>query len=143
MSERKYYCICDSNCKFETMTKEQIIAAIAEATGNAPTSIDNSFITKVKESNTGGNVSFWIGTEAQYNAIAAAVDSTPFIARIDANGRLYVCKDDSVLSTLQQTVAKHESKGVFTNKPWILTSEQYGDQLPAAGTKGRIFFKKV
>ena len=28
---RKYYCICESNCKFETMTKEQILAAIAQA----------------------------------------------------------------------------------------------------------------
>ena len=32
MSGRKYFCLCEANCKFETMSKEQIIAALAEAT---------------------------------------------------------------------------------------------------------------
>lgn len=70
MSERKYYCYCDANCKFETMTKEQILAAIAQAveTGGIH-DVDAGFITKVKEENTGGYVSFWVGTTAQYNAI--------------------------------------------------------------------------
>lgn len=49
--ERRYYVICEYNCKFESMTKEQIIAAIEEATGNVPTHIDDAFITKLKEIN--------------------------------------------------------------------------------------------
>ncbi len=70
MSERKYYCTCDSNCKFETMTKEQILAAIAQAveTGSVG-DCDTGFITKVKEQNAGGSVTFWVGTQAQYNAL--------------------------------------------------------------------------
>lgn len=72
MSGRKYYCFCDSNCKFETMTKEQILAAIAEAAENGLNfDSDAAFISKVKESNAGGMVTFWRGTQAQYNALAS------------------------------------------------------------------------
>lgn len=68
---RKFYCMCDSNCKYETMTKEQILAAIAQAveTGSVG-DCDTGFITKVKETNSGGYVTFWVGTQAQYNALA-------------------------------------------------------------------------
>ena len=53
----------------EGMTKEQIIAAIAEATGTTPSSIDDAFITKIKEGNRNNNLKFWIGTSAEYNAL--------------------------------------------------------------------------
>ncbi len=69
MSERKYYCFCESNCKFETMTKEQILAAIAQATGVTNVDPNAGFISKVKEMN-GGYVTFWLGTQAQFNALA-------------------------------------------------------------------------
>lgn len=69
---RKYYCFCDANCKFETMTKEQILAAIAQA---AETGLvfdaESAFITKVKERNAGGFITFWVGTQAQFNALVA------------------------------------------------------------------------
>lgn len=65
-----FYCFNESNCKFETMTKEQILAAIAEAAaGGLVFDSDAAFITKVKESNAGGFVTFWAGTQAQYNAL--------------------------------------------------------------------------
>ena len=106
MSGRKYYCYCDSNCKFETMTKEQILAAIEQAArwdtgvrivdsetnkgyalyvsdgklmmresdGSEPGSgldfdLDTAIVDKVKETNNGGFITFWVGTQAQYNAI--------------------------------------------------------------------------
>ena len=69
MSERIYYVICQDNCKFESMTKEQIIAAIAEATGNTPTDVDKAFITKIKEQNTNAAVKIWVGTQAEFNAL--------------------------------------------------------------------------
>ena len=67
--ERNYYVICDDNCKFPAMTAEQVLAAIAEATGNTPSSVDNAFITKIKEKNGNSNLKFWVGTQAQYNAL--------------------------------------------------------------------------
>ena len=81
--ERIYYCFCGDNCKFETMTKEQIIAAIAEATGNTPTNIDSAFITKVKEQNKGNALAFWIGTTAEYNALETKDDLCFYIKTDD------------------------------------------------------------
>lgn len=69
MFDRNYYVICDDNCKFEGMTKEQILAAIAEATGATVTDVDAAFITKIKEQNKGGALKFWRGTTAEYNAL--------------------------------------------------------------------------
>lgn len=69
MSERNYYVICDDNCRFPGMTKEQIIAAISSATGSLPSGIDDAFITKLKEMNKNKSVKIWIGTQAEYNAL--------------------------------------------------------------------------
>lgn len=79
MSERNYYVICDDNCRFEGMTKEQIYDAIAEATGSTPTPVDSAFITKIKEQNANHNLKMWKGTEAQYNALAEKDTDTLYI----------------------------------------------------------------
>ena len=69
--EKKYYCFCGSNCKYETLTREQILSVIEQAAAGSLT-FDTSaaFITKVKEQNGGGYITFWVGTQAQYNALA-------------------------------------------------------------------------
>lgn len=67
--ERKYYCYCDSNCKYETMTKEQILAAIVQAVSTGVIKdVDTGFITTVKTIND-KSVKFFFGTEAEYNAL--------------------------------------------------------------------------
>lgn len=87
MSEKKYYLVCDDDNRFEGMTKEQIIAAIAEATGYLPSGAD-AVITKIKESNANKALTFWLGTETEFNALGV----TGNIARvkIDSNGKLYL-----------------------------------------------------
>lgn len=66
-----FFCFCDNNCKYETMTKEQIITAIYQACKEGHISnIDTGFITKVKETNKGEDVVFWVGTTAEYNALS-------------------------------------------------------------------------
>lgn len=68
--EKKYYCFCGSNCKYETLTKEQILAVIEQAAaGELTFDTSAAFITKVKEQNSGGYITFWVGTQAQYNAL--------------------------------------------------------------------------
>lgn len=94
---KKYYCFCGSNCKYETMTKEQILAAIAQATGFDNVDPDAGFITKVKEKNGGNYVTFWVGTQAQYNAIASK----------DTNC-MYIITDDTTTADLLATI--NESK---------------------------------
>lgn len=99
MSEKKYYCFCSSNCRYETMTKEQILAAIEQAVnGGVIGDVDAGFITKVKEKNGGNSVTFWVGTQAQYNAIAEREQNC-----------LYIITDettfDDVVKTVEQAAA--------------------------------------
>lgn len=84
----KVYVICDNDCKYESMTKEQIIAAIAEATGYVPTGDDNAFISQILESNGGLSLSFWLGTQAQFNALG--VDAPAYNIKVDENGKVYL-----------------------------------------------------
>lgn len=93
---RTYYVLCGDNCKFESMTKEQIIAAIAEATGNTVTDVDSAFITKIKEQNAGTAVKIWIGTQAEYNALVATSSISP--------DTLYCTSDGNKLSELQNEI---------------------------------------
>lgn len=79
MSERKYYCFCGSNCKYETMTKEQILATIAQAAADGlVVEVEDALVTKVKERNKGGYATFWIGTKAEYNALGDEIKKECF-----------------------------------------------------------------
>ena len=70
MSERNYYVLCEDNCKFPAMTKEQILTAIEQAVGGGGISdIDAGFVTTIKEMNRGTGLRFWVGTTAEYNAL--------------------------------------------------------------------------
>ena len=79
MENGKYYVIANGNNVFESMTKEQIVAAIAQATGETPTDVDSAFITKLKEQNRNRNLKVWVGTQAEYNAIATPDTDTLYI----------------------------------------------------------------
>lgn len=77
---KKYYCFCGSNCKYETMTKEQILAAITQAVSTGSVGdVDTGFVTTVKEKNGGRAVTFWVGTQAQYNALAEKEENCMYI----------------------------------------------------------------
>lgn len=98
MSERRYFVLCEDNCRFEAMTKEQIYAAIAEATGHTPTPVDEAFITKIKDQNTGKDVKFWVGTNAEYNAVETKDEDT-----------IYIITDESGLADLVTALAAEEA----------------------------------
>jgi hypothetical protein len=103
-NERIYYCFCADGCKFETLTKEQIIAAIAEATGNIVTDVDGAFITMLKEQNAGAAIKLWVGTQAQYNALVASGNR---------DAQTIYCKNDggviTVISGATSTVINEDS----------------------------------
>lgn len=65
----KVYVICDKNCKFEGMTKEQIYAAIVQAVNEGTIGdIDTGFITTIKTIN-GFPLRFFVGEQAAYDAL--------------------------------------------------------------------------
>lgn len=78
MADRKYYVLCEANCKFESMTKEQILTAIEQAISKGEIKdVDTGFVSTLKEKNGGSGISFWIGTQSEYNAaVENGVDLT-------------------------------------------------------------------
>lgn len=69
MATPTVYVICDQNCKFEGMTKEQIYAAIMQAVNEGTIGdIDAGFITTVKTIND-VSIKFFYGTQAAYNEL--------------------------------------------------------------------------
>lgn len=78
MADRKYYVMCDSGCKFESMTKEQILAAIAQAVNEGTIGdIDTGFVTTIKTIN-GTPLKFFVGTQSEYEALTAKERSNLF-----------------------------------------------------------------
>lgn len=133
MSDRKYYCFCDSNCKFETMTKEQILAAIAQAAENGLViDPDAGFITRVREQNAGGFVTFWVGTQSQYIALENK-----------AANCIHIITDDTYKADMEAAIKNATDLAAAALPAVLVRGVHYGDELPAAGTEGRLFFKKV
>ena len=76
MSERNYFVLRDDNCRFPSMTKEQILAAITQAVSTGEIKdVDTGFVTKIKELNKNKQLSFWVGTTAEYNAIETKLEN--------------------------------------------------------------------
>lgn len=81
------YVLDKHNNYIPSMTKEEIIAAIqTAAAGGSLEGFDNcSFVTKVKEINKNAALGFWVGTQAEYNALATR-----------ENNVLYLISDDQL-----------------------------------------------
>lgn len=70
MSTPTVYVICDQNCKFEGMTKEQILTAIAQAVASGEIKdVDTGFVTTIKTI-TGTPLKFFVGEQATYDALS-------------------------------------------------------------------------
>mgnify|MGYP000011353296 FL=1 len=83
-SERIYYVLSENNCKFEGLTKEQILSAIEQAVNSGKIKdVDTGFITKIKEQNKNAGLMFWVGNQAEYNALESK-----------RNNCLYIITDD-------------------------------------------------
>ena len=116
MAERKYYARCEKGCLFETMTKEQIISAIAQAmeTGSIQ-DVDTGFITTVKELNSGAGLKFWFGTTAEYNALTEK----------DANC-FYIKTDDTTATDTENAIKELREMIESSNTAWTqAVSKEY------------------
>lgn len=96
-----YYVLCDDDSRHESMTKEEILAAITQAvSGEAVIDPDAGILTKVKETNSGGYITFWVGTQAQYNALNGEI----------VQNCLYIITDDTLRSDIENAVAGVEAR---------------------------------
>lgn len=100
MATPKVYVICDQNCKFESMTKEQILSAIIQAVeGGTIGDVDAGFITSVKTIN-GQTLRFFYGDQSAYNALSAE-DKENLCAVITNDAQL-----NGILEELQRIAEK-------------------------------------
>ena len=70
------------DCAFESLTKEQIYELIANSIQQgelAGVDAENPFVTKIKEQNKGVPLKFWVGTQAEFNAIQTKEDNCFYI----------------------------------------------------------------
>ena len=68
--ERTYHVIADDKVKTQSMTREEILAAIVQAVETHEIAdVDTGFITTIQEGNRNAGLKFWVGTSAEYNAI--------------------------------------------------------------------------
>lgn len=137
MSDRKFYLICDDNCKFEGMTKEQIFAAITEATGVTPSGGDDAFITKIKESKANKSLSFWLGTEAEFNALGVSANCVR--VKVDENGKVYLSYNGKIYGDdIAEGAVTKEFLAVVPLAGWEQqTNGFYRVSVPVDGMLGR------
>lgn len=103
--ERIIYGFCGANCREPVYSRDEIMSILQQAIEAG--SLQGIDITKsplvkiIRETRADANLSFWMGTEAQFNAISPAVSASIVIARIDADGNIYLCTDDTTFSSWQ------------------------------------------
>lgn len=94
-----FYVLCDDDCRHLALTKEETLAAIEAALENGYVSDpDAAVISKLREIRASGSVQFWVGTEAQFNALDPVPDIGRSVVRVGSDGILYLCTDDSSLN---------------------------------------------
>lgn len=99
MANRIVYAICSDDCKFETMTKEDILAAIQQAIEQGYVSEPGEAVfSKIKEINANGTAQIWVGTEAEFNALNIAQNIHKSVVRVGTDGVLYLCTDDTSIN---------------------------------------------
>lgn len=122
-NERKYFVLCADNCKFESMTKEQILTAILQAISTGEIKdVDTGFVTTVKEQNSGAGLSFWVGTQAQYNAIETKIANCFYIITDDTTAEELnkkIVETDKRLEALEiDYIVEQGVNGIWNYRKW-------------------------
>lgn len=128
----KYNVVGTSDSFYESMTKEEIIAAIVEAVeGGTVGDIDTGFVTILKEINKNIGIRLWVGTTAEYNALLDKPDNVIYIKTDDTTAE----DINTALELLQQNIEAigtalqayaPESHAYSTTKYGAATSSDYG-----------------
>lgn len=119
-TENKVYTLDAAANRYEGMTKEQIITAITQAVNDGTISnIDAGFITKIQEMNKQGVLKWWVGTQAEFNALETKDADT-----------LYIFTDDPLYQDINNLV---QQVSELTNRVNEIetTIEQGGLNRPA------------
>ena len=104
-----YSVIREDGVRVEGLTKEQVYELIYGTTGKVPAGVDEGFITKLKEQRAQADVSIWVGSNAEYNALETKDDNV-----------LYVVTDDPFFQELDERMKVIEDS-IATIDPTLRT----------------------
>ena len=123
MESGKYYVLSAGNNLTESMTKEQILSAITQAVeGHTIADVDTGFVEKVKEQNSRSNLKFWVGTTAQYNALATK-----------ETGCFYILTDDTQFEDMESEIEQIQATLAEQIVPNYVFYGNEGDEPLASG----------
>lgn len=117
-----------NNGNYEGMTKEEILAAIAQAIQQGTVGdIDTGFVTTIKEQNKGQGLMFWVGTTAEYEALTEKPNNVLYIrtddtSATDINSRFTTLTE--AVNTLQESLSGYAPKQHAST-----LAEEYGRAL--------------
>lgn len=97
------YGICDNNCRYPVYTRDEVLSLLQQAINDGSLrniDADYAAIKKIVDQNGGKDVAFWIGTEAQFNALDPKPATSHFIPRRGEDGVVYILLDDSAVAVL-------------------------------------------
>lgn len=150
MATPKVYVICDANCKFEGMTKEQILTAITQAVNESSIGdVDSGFITTVKTIN-GLPLRFFVGEQAAYDALSAEQKENLFAIITNDTTKAYIMEALDTLredmESINETFDRITQVIVPDLQNWIRTMKNvklydFSSKLPRSGTYHiRVYF---
>ena len=129
------YAFCDNNCKHLVYTREEVLSLLQQAINDGSLKnidADYAAVKSVVDSNAGSDITFWTGTEAEFNALDPAPKVSHFIPRRGEDGKIYICIDDTSISNLPTTpLSSAEIKAICDGT--YKTGD--GDYVDAAGVE--------
>lgn len=134
----KYFVRGESKSNAESMTKEEIAAAIMNAIQSGTIGdIDAGFITKIKELNNGKKLSFWVGTSAEFNALEQHEENVLYIKTDDTS-------PEDISAALEQLTAKttaHDAQ--FADMQEAVTALGQTIKVRAAKARAEWVFNEI
>lgn len=101
----------------------------------------------IVEQNNGEEQKFWVGTKAKYDAIRTKDPNTQYTVTDEDEGGIPASYLTGKVSIANGGTGASDGatglKNLLASGGMVLSSYQYGTELPTAGTPGRIFFKVV
>lgn len=134
----------DSKSNFESMTKEQILEAIAQAiqTGQIA-ELDTGFITILKEINKGKALRFWVGTSAEFNALEQQETNVLYIKIDDTSAQDISAALQAMGDEIDEQAAQlqdHEEQLNDISGKYVKTRAAYVFGEIAAGDSDEVSF---
>lgn len=139
--ERKYYVLCEQNCKFESMTKEQILTAISQAVNEGTIGdIDTGFVTKIRTINN-KDLKFFVGQQSEYELLTNAEKDNLFAIITNDTTKEALLQAISDLQKREETLEDWQKK-VMAGETVIpkVTHASTADSATKASTAGSASF---